>query len=215
MTPLSASPIFAAMPDSLSSDYLITPTSTTGLDSCGDEAFLMAELDSDYPNDGLPASMLLDMCTEQPDYLITPASTTDDFCLYPTDSCQPETLMAEDGRRPGSHDGPERQLLKLQQSLDGLQKTIDLATRASDMLLSNMMNLMTSNSTRLSCSSRSVLDQSRAPASSGCRPHMTDLAGVTVNSEATGLESHMKNVLNATLETFGNQHGHGMYYAME
>ncbi|KAM4057557.1 hypothetical protein HRG_009193 [Hirsutella rhossiliensis] len=172
MTPLSASPIFAAMPEPLSSDYLITPASGN------DEAFMMADLDSDYPNDGsLAASMLLDMCSEQPDYLITPASTTDDYCLYTMGPCPPETLLVDDGPRPGFHDDPQRQLLELQQSLfegpcavvmveevDGLQKTIDLTTRASNMLLSIIMALIASTSGRLSSSPPSSSSSSSSPA---------------------------------------------------
>ncbi|KAF4511010.1 hypothetical protein G6O67_002849 [Ophiocordyceps sinensis] len=183
MTPLSASPTFMAMPEPLSSDsavlgpadYLMTPASATGLDAGPDDAFMMADLD-EYPYDGsLAASMLLDMCSEQP----LPAATScdfDEFCLYTTDPCPP--VMDT----PRIDDGTERQLLALQQSLfeapcasvmvdevGGLQRTIDLTTRASNVLLGIIMALMSPDSARPSLSPRSSSPSSSSPPPDGSR----------------------------------------------
>lgn len=131
------------MAEPLPADYLITPASTAG----PDEAFAM---DADYPP---AASMLLDMGPEHP----LAGCDLDDLCLYSMDPCAPAGLLAGDDRPPrppAPYDKPERQLLELQQTLfappgapaaadgvDGLQRTIDLTTRASSMLLSIIMAL--------------------------------------------------------------------------
>lgn len=155
----SVSPPVVAMPEP--TDYLID-----------NKAFLQ-DLEAGYRQEISLASTMIPLDMDQ-----TPATCDmDDFYLYSTTTPYPPDTLFDHGSRLAFDGEADRQLLALQQSLfeavsvddvEGLDKTIGLVARASNVLLS-IITALTSPSPSPSCSSSSesppLLSVSHGPCS--------------------------------------------------